>query len=100
MATTGTTISEAVPMPARTRVTTADRSAEDGEETRILRLSLRRHRHLLAERTLEFVAEEAVLHAAVDDVPRQGGVGRPIAEHEEAGIDAGLRHGGAPVATV
>ena len=45
-------------------------------------------------------AEEAVLHPAVDDVPRQHFVVRPVAEDVEAGIDAGLLHGGAPVAAV
>ena len=49
---------------------------------------------------IEFGAEEIVLQAAVDDVPRQHCVRRAIAEHEEVRVDAALGHRGAPVAAV
>src|SRR5215208_5573053 len=70
------------------------------EEAGVFLLPLRRQRPLLAEPLVELVAEERVLHAAVDDVPRQHRVGRPIAEDEEVGVDTGFGHGGAPVAAV
>ena len=54
-------------------------------------MPFRRQRRFLAQRLLEFGTEERVLHSAVDDVPRQDRVGRPIAEHEEVGIDAGIQ---------
>ena len=44
--------------------------------------------------------KKLVLHAAVDDVPGQHGVGGAVAEHEEVGVDARFGHGGAPVAAV
>src|SRR5688572_30924921 len=73
---------------------------EDRQEAGVFLLPLRRQRPLLPQALLELVAEEAVLHAAVDDVPGQYGVGRTIAEDEEVGVYACFGDGGAPVAAV
>src|SRR5215212_1288605 len=72
---------------AATKTTAGDRDEggllEDREETRILLLPLRRERPLLAQCLVEFGAEKAVLHPAIDDVPGQHGVVRTVAKHEE-----------------
>src|SRR5436190_18595387 len=84
------------PVPAATRM----RLLKNREKERILLLPLGRQRPLGVECLLEFVPEEAALHAAVDDVPRQHFVGGSIPEDEEVGVDAGFRHRRAPVAAV
>src|SRR5688500_15612070 len=86
------------PVPSRMR--TEMTLLEDREKARILLLPLRRQRPLCLHRLVELRSEEVALHAAVDDVPRQHGVARSIAEHEEVGIDACFGDGGAPVAAV
>ena len=43
---------------------------------------------------MEFGAEEVVFHAAVDDVPGENAIVRPIPEHEEGGINISLCGGG------
>jgi hypothetical protein len=66
----------------------------------ILAGALRRQRPLGPHRLVELVAEEALLQAAVDDVPGQAGVLPAIAEDERVGVEAGLGDGGAPLAAV
>ena len=73
---------------------------EDGKQPCVFLLPFRRQRPLGTHCFVELRAEEAGLHAAVDDVPRQHGIGRPIAEHEEVGVDPRFGDGGAPVAAV
>src|SRR3954467_1790651 len=73
---------------------------ENREKARILLLSFRRQGPLFAHRFFELAAEERLLHPAVDDLPRQHRVARPIAEHEEVGVDAGFGDRGTPVAAV
>src|SRR6266545_1563121 len=73
---------------------------QDGQQQCVFLLPFDRERPLLAERLIEFGAEEIVLEAAVDDVPGEHFVRRAIAEHEEVRVDAALGHRGAPVSAV
>src|SRR5687768_4521713 len=54
-------------------------SAERRQQPRVLFRPLRRQRPLRASALLVLAAEERVLHAAVDDAPRQHGIVRAIA---------------------
>src|SRR5260221_12153781 len=70
------------------------------KEPRVLLLSLRRERPLLAKRLVIFGMEERRLHAAVDDVPRKHGVAAAGTVDEEIGVHTGFRYGCAPVLAV
>src|SRR5262245_30091899 len=66
------------------------RSVQDGKQARIFVGPLRRQRPLGAGALLELGAEERLLHAAVDHVPRQHQVVRAIAIDVEVAVDAGV----------
>src|SRR2546428_1354890 len=76
------------------------RLLQDRKQTAVLFGALRRERPLLAQGFVELRTEEAALHAAVDDVPREHAVAGPVAEHVEVRIDAGFGARGTPVARV
>src|SRR6185503_4040196 len=70
------------------------------QELGVLLRALGRQRPLGAQALLHLALEEAALHAAVDDVPRQHRVARAVAEDVGVAVDAGLGDRRAPVLAV
>src|SRR5688500_10537817 len=62
--------------------------------------SLGRERPLLADALLELASEECLLHAAVDDAPRQHLICCAVAKDIEVGIDAGIGDRAPPITAV